>query len=156
MLAIGDQPDDFTLQDQEGRDVRWSSLRGHPVAVFFYPKASTPGCTTEACDFRDLEGELAALGVRVLGISADSVTAQARFAGKHGLAYPLLSDPDHVVLGPWGVWGEKKLYGRVFEGIRRTTFLFDVQGRVVAVWTNVKVKGHADAVLASARELLAP
>lgn len=154
MLAVGDKPEDFTLTDQEGRPVTWSSLRGRPVAVFFYPKANTPGCTTEACDFRDLEGELAALGVAVLGVSADTVKAQKGFATKHALPYPLLSDPDHVVLGPWGVWGPKKLYGRAFDGIRRATFLFDAEGVVVAAWPSVKVKGHAAAVVAAAGELL--
>lgn len=152
MLAEGDVPADFTLPDQEGHDVSWSSLRGRPVVVFFYPKASTPGCTQEACAFRDLKGELEAVGVQVIGISADSVTRQKNFAVKQDLSYPLLSDPDQVVLAPWGVWGEKKMYGKTFEGIIRSTFLFDAEGKVVRAWPKVKVKGHVDEVLAAARE----
>ena len=153
MLDVGGVPEPFTLPDQEGREVAWASLRGAPLVVFFYPKADTPGCTQEACDFRDVAGELAAAGARVIGVSADAPRKQKNFAARHGLAYPLLSDPDRVILGPWGVWGEKKLYGRAYEGIRRTTFLFDAEGRVARVWRDVKVKGHADEVVAAARAL---
>ncbi len=152
MLDVGDQPEDFTLLDDRGQEVRWSALRGAPVVVFAYPKANTPGCTREASDFRDLKPAFDALGVRVLGISADSVKRQANFRDKHGLNFPLLSDPDHAVLEPWGIWGEKRNYGRTYQGIRRSTFLFDADGRVVAAWPQVRVKGHAQAVLDAARE----
>lgn len=155
MLETGHRPGDFTLPDQAGNPVAWSSLRGRPVVVFFYPKASTPGCTQEACDFRDLKAEFGALGVTVIGMSADLPRAQARFDEKQSLSFPLLSDPEHVVLGPWGVWGKKKLYGRDYEGIVRSTFLFDADGAVAQVWSPVKVAGHADAVLAAARALVA-
>lgn len=154
MLEPGQQPDDFTLPDQTGAPIVWSSLRGRPVVVFFYPKASTPGCTQEACDFRDLRSAFDAIGVTVLGASADAPRAQARFAEKNALAFPLLSDPEHAVLAPWGVWGAKKLYGRDYEGIIRTTVLFDAHGRVAQVWSPVKVAGHVDAVLAAARALV--
>lgn len=152
MLTEGDVPADFTLPDHTGQLVRWADLRGAPVVVFFYPKASTPGCTQEACAFRDLASEFAALGVRVLGMSADTVARQANFASKQGLSYPLLADPDRVVLDAWGVWGEKQMYGKTFEGIVRSTFLFDADGKVERAWPKVKVKGHVDEVLAAARE----
>ena len=153
MLQVGDTVEDFTLPDQEGNPVSWASFRGGPVVVFFYPKANTPGCTTEACDFRDLRAELAAVGASVVGVSADSVKKQSNWTKKHDLNFPLLSDPERTVLDAWGVWGTKKMYGREYEGIHRRTFLFDAQGAVVAVWPKVKVKGHADAVLAKVREL---
>lgn len=155
MLSIGDAPADFTLTDDHGNDVVWSSLRGQPVVVFAYPKANTPGCTKEACAFRDLSAEFGALGVKVFGISADSVKAQGNFRDKHGLTMPLLSDKEHVVLEPWGIWGEKKNYGRTYMGIIRSTFLFDADGKVAHVWPKVRVKGHVDAVLEKARDLFA-
>lgn len=151
MLKVGDTVEDFALQDQHGATVRWSSFRGRPVVVFFYPKADTPGCTKEACAFRDVRGELEAAGAAVVGVSADSVKRQASFDTKYGLGIPLLADPDHVVLEPWGVWGDKKMYGRTTKGIVRTTVLFDAEGRVTHVWSPVKVDGHVDAVLARVR-----
>lgn len=154
MLDVGQTPEAFTLPDQHDQPVAWADLRGKPVVVFFYPKASTPGCTTEACGFRDLQAEFAALGVTILGVSADSVKRQSNFATKQGLTYPLLSDPDRVVLDAWGVWGPKKLYGKVYDGIVRSTFLFDGNGTVVRAWPKVKVKGHVDEVLAAARALV--
>ena len=147
MLAIGDQPTDFTLLDQEGTEVSWAAFRGDPVVFFFYPKASTPGCTKEACAFRDLTSEFERRGVRVVGVSADSVKRQANFGRKYELTMPLLADPDRKILGPWGVWGEKKLYGKTYQGIIRCTFLFDGDGKVTHVWPKVKVKGHAEDVL---------
>ncbi len=146
-------PADFTLSDQDGNQVSWSDFRGRPVVVFFYPKANTPGCTKEACDFRDLKAEFDSVGTAVVGISADTVKRQSNFRTKHSLTMPLLADPEHLVLDPWGVWVEKKNYGRTYMGIRRTTALFDAEGKPVQVWTNVRVKGHADTVLAAARAL---
>jgi peroxiredoxin Q/BCP len=151
MIAPGDRPSDFTLTDHEGRAVQLSALRGKPVVLFFYPKADTPGCTQEACDFRDQSAAWADAGVTVLGVSADPVKRQASFASKYGLSMPLLADPDRAVLGPWGVWGEKKQYGRTYEGIIRTTVLLDAEGVVAQVWSPVKVKGHVEAVLAAVR-----
>lgn len=151
MLAPGDTVADFTLHDHQGQPVTWSALRGKPVVFFFYPKANTPGCTTEACAFRDLAGDFESAGVAVFGISADSVKSQANFATKYDLTMPLLSDPEHVVLEPWGIWGEKKNYGKTYQGIHRTTVWFDAAGTVVQVWNNVRVKGHAEAVLEAVR-----
>lgn len=153
MLSTGDTVADFTLQDADGNDVSWSSLRGSPVVVFFYPKASTPGCTTEACAFRDLAPAFAERGVKVLGMSADSVKRQSNFREKYELTTPLLSDPERTVIEAWGVWQEKKNYGRTYMGIVRSTFLFNADGEVAFVWPKVKVKGHADAVLEKVTEL---
>jgi thioredoxin-dependent peroxiredoxin len=155
MIAVGDVPADFTLSDHQDRPVAWSSLRGRPVVVFFYPRADTPGCTTEACAFRDLNAELSAAGATVIGMSGDTVPKQAAFAEKYGLTYPLLADPERAVLTPWGVYGQKMMYGKPVMGIIRTTVLFDAAGRVVHVWSPVKVDGHADQVLARVRQLAA-
>ena len=152
-LEVGTKPPNFTVKDDLGQDVPWAAFRGRPVAVFFYPKASTPGCTKEACAFRDLSGEFAKRGVRVVGMSADSTKAQAGFKHKYALDMPLLCDPGHVVLEPWGVWGEKSLYGKKMMGIRRSTFLFDKDGVLVKVWPAVKVDGHAEAVLRAVDEI---
>lgn len=151
MLAIGDTVADFTLPDQHGQPVRWSDLRGAPVVVFFYPKADTPGCTREACAFRDLSAAFGELGARVIGVSADPVKRQAAFDTKHGLGLTLLADPDRVVLEPWGVYGEKQMYGKTVKGIVRTTVLFDADGRVAHVWSPVKVDGHVEKVLERVR-----
>lgn len=153
MLEVGDKPEDFVLRDQDGEEVRWSSFRGRPVVVFFYPKASTPGCTKEACAFRDLAAEFDAVGAAVIGVSADSVRRQGNFRDKHNLNMPLLSDEERTVIEPWGVWAEKRNYGRTYMGIVRSTFLFDAEGVLRKVWRNVRVAGHADDVLAAAREL---
>lgn len=153
MIAVGDVPGDFTLPDQTGAQVAWASFRGRPVVVFFYPRADTPGCTREATAFRDLRGELDAAGAAVIGISGDTVKRQAAFADKYTLGLPLLADPDRVVLEAWGVYGEKKMYGKVTRGIIRTTVLFDAEGRAAHVWSPVKVDGHVDAVLARVRDL---
>ncbi|MCB9669726.1 MAG: thioredoxin-dependent thiol peroxidase [Alphaproteobacteria bacterium] len=154
MIAPGDTVADFTLTDQSGAEVTWGALRGSPAVFFFYPKASTPGCTTEACAFRDLAPEFAALGVNVFGISADSVKRQAGFATKYDLTMPLLADEQRQVIEAWGVWQEKKNYGKTYMGIVRSTVLFDADGKVAEVWSPVRVKGHADAVLARAKQLV--
>jgi peroxiredoxin Q/BCP len=151
MLKTGDVVDDFSLLDQNGDTIDWASLRGSPVVIFFYPKASTPGCTKEACGFQDLGAAFKKIGVTVLGASADSVKRQANFALKQNLHMSLLSDPDQTILIPWGVWGDKKLYGRAYKGIIRSTFLFDTDGKVVQVWSPVRVKGHVEEVLACAQ-----
>ena len=130
MLEVGAKPEDFTLQDQDGNDVPWSSFRGRPVVVFFYPKASTPGCTTEACAFRDLSGEFDKRGVAVVGVSADTVKRQANFATKYELNMPLLADTERAILEPWGVWAEKKNYGKTYMGIVRSHFIIDEEGKI--------------------------
>ncbi|MBW1878564.1 MAG: thioredoxin-dependent thiol peroxidase [Deltaproteobacteria bacterium] len=154
MLEPGATAPEFTLRDQDGREVRWSDFQGQPVAVFFYPKANTPGCTKEACAFRDDRQAFEERGVQVVGLSADSVKSQANFHSRYELTMPLLSDPERTVLEPWGVWGEKKNYGRTYMGIRRSTFLFDADGKLLHVWPNVRVKGHVTQVLDKIDELL--
>ena len=153
MLEAGATVADFTLKDQSGTEVRWSKLRGKPVVVFAYPKADTPGCTKESCAFRDLSAEFEKRGVQVYGLSADTTASQAKFAKKYDLNMPLLADPDHVILEPWGIWGEKTNYGKTSMGIKRSTFLFDKKGVLVRVWPAVKVDGHAEAVLAAVDEM---
>lgn len=153
MLEVGDRPRDFALMNDRGEEVRWADLRGKPVVIFFYPKASTPGCTTEACDFRDLGEAFASRGVAVFGASADTVKRQANFRDKQALNMPLLADPERLILEPWGIWAEKKNYGKTYMGIVRSTFVFDGQGALAHKWTGVRVKGHADEVLAKVDEL---
>jgi peroxiredoxin Q/BCP len=153
MIEPGATVAPFTLCDQDGNDVAWDSLRGKPVVFFFYPKANTPGCTTEACAFRDLAADFEDRGVTVIGVSADTPKRQASFATKYDLTMPLLADPDHRILEPWGVWAEKRNYGKTYMGIVRSTFLFDADGTLRHVWPSVRVKGHAEAVLATVDEL---
>lgn len=138
---------DFDLPAAGGGSIRLSQLRGRIVVLYFYPKDDTPGCTTEACDFRDRMARVAAAGATVLGVSRDSVKRHAGFRSKYSLNFPLLSDSEGEVHRLYGAWGEKKMYGRTTVGPIRTTVLIDAQGRVSRVWSSVKVKGHADAVL---------
>lgn len=154
MLAIGTIPDDVTLTDHEGSPWSLAATRGQPAVFFFYPKASTPGCTKEACAFTELSSAFAALGVRVFGVSADSEKRQANFVSKYGLSMPLLADTERQLVEGWGTWQEKKNYGRTYVGIVRSTFLFDAEGRLVRLWSPVKVAGHAEEVLGAARDLV--
>jgi thioredoxin-dependent peroxiredoxin len=154
MIEIGTELPEFALQDEAGRAVRSDALRGRPLVLFAYPRADTPGCTKEACAFRDLAAEFGALGVQVYGLSADKIAAQQKFAAKYGLTIPLLSDPDRQLLTALGAWGEKVLYGKKSMGIVRSTFLFDRDGVLRERWPKVKVEGHADAVLARAKALV--
>ena len=149
MIEPGQTLAEFVLKDGAGNEVSWASFRGKPVVFFFYPRADTPGCTKEACAFRDLAGEFASRGVAVVGVSADLPKKQAAFAKKYDLTMPLLSDPEKVILTPWGVFGTKMMYGKATEGIIRSTFLFDANGTLVKAWRSVKVDGHAEAVLAA-------
>jgi peroxiredoxin Q/BCP len=153
ILQEGGMAPDFTLPRDGGGTVRLRDHAGEKLVLFFYPKANTPGCTREAIDFTRLREDFATSGTTVLGISADSIKAQDGFRDKHRLAVPLLSDPQHEMLEAYGVWGEKSLYGRKFLGIIRTTFLIGGEGRIAKIWRNVKVDGHAEAVLAAARAL---
>lgn len=127
--------------------------RGHPVVVYFYPKDMTPGCTTEACDFRDSHAALQSAGAVVVGVSKDSPARHAKFREKHDLPFPLVSDVDGSICETWGVWREKKLYGRTSMGIVRSTFLVDAEGRIARVWDEVRVKGHVAEVLEAVRAL---
>jgi peroxiredoxin Q/BCP len=141
-LRPGDQAPDFTLPDARGGQVALSDLRGSPVIIYFYPAAMTPGCTTQACDFRDSLDALASAGYAVLGISPDPVEKLVRFAERDGLTFPLLSDPDKRVLSAWGAWGEKKLYGRTVTGVIRSTVVVDPDGVVQLARYNVRASGH--------------
>jgi thioredoxin-dependent peroxiredoxin len=137
-LHAGDTAPDFALADQHTNTVRLSDLRGRKVLVYFYPKADTPGCTTQSCSVRDHRQDLAGLDVEVLGISPDEPGDQAAFDAKYSLGFPLLSDPDHAVAEAWGTWGEKTAYGKTSMGIIRSSFLVDEEGRIERVWYRVK------------------
>jgi thioredoxin-dependent peroxiredoxin len=154
-LEIGRKAPDFTLESDRGEKVKLSSFRGKPVVLYFYPKDDTPGCTKEACSFRDRRGELADLGAVVLGVSPDDAASHRRFRDKFSLNFPLLADPELKVSEKYGAWGEKNLYGKKSLGIRRSTYLIDAQGVIRRVWTNVKAEGHDEQVIAALKELLA-
>jgi peroxiredoxin Q/BCP len=144
MIEKGKKAPDFTLGSDEGGAVTLSELRGQRVVLYFYPKDDTPGCTVQACDFRDAAPAFGELDAVVLGVSPDSVESHAKFRKKHGLNFPLLADVDHSVSEAYGVWKEKKMYGRTFMGIERSTFLIDEEGKVAEVWRKVSPKGHAE------------
>jgi peroxiredoxin Q/BCP len=141
-LAPGDLAPDFTLPDSGGTDVSLSSLRGQQVIIYFYPAAMTPGCTKQACDFRDSRGDLSGAGYAVLGISPDSPAKLAKFVEKEGLTFPLLSDPDRKVLEAYGAYGEKMMYGKKTVGVIRSTFVIGADGRVERAYYGVKATGH--------------
>jgi thioredoxin-dependent peroxiredoxin len=141
-LAPGDPAPDFTLADADGNQVSLSSLRGQRVIIYFYPAAMTPGCTKEACDFRDSLSSLAAAGFAVLGISPDPPAKLAKFAERDGLTFPLLSDPERKVLQAYGAYGEKMLYGKKMVGVIRSTFVVGADGRVEKAQYAVKATGH--------------
>lgn len=151
--APGKKAPAFNLATDSGEKLRLSSLKGKPVVLFFYPKDNTPGCTTEALEFKKLHARFSELGVEVLGISPDSVESHSKFVAKQGLPFPLLSDPDHATIEKYGLWVEKKLYGRVYWGTQRATLLLDKNGKVVQSWPKVKPAGHAAEVLLAARAL---
>jgi len=144
MIEKGSKAPDFTLASDQGGDVTLSKLRGKKVVLYFYPKDDTPGCTIQACDFRDTAPAYEKLNAVVLGVSADSVGSHAKFRSKFDLNFPLLADEDHAVCEAYGVWKERSMYGRKFMGIERSTFLIDEKGVVAEVWRNVKPKGHAE------------
>ncbi len=153
LIETGMPAPDFNLPRDGGDMVSLAALRGKPVVLFFYPKASTPGCTTEACDFTAQIGDFEAAGAVVLGISKDSVKRQENFAAKQSIAMPLLSDAESDTCERYGVWGEKKNYGRTYMGITRSTFLIGADGIVLRAWHKVKVAGHAAEVLEAVRAL---
>lgn len=137
----------FSLKDHNGETVKLADLKGKHVVLYFYPKDSTPGCTTEACDFRDNMARLKKKGAVVLGVSPDSEKSHQKFIAKHELPFQLLVDDDHAVAEAYGAWGEKSLYGRKFMGIIRSTFLIGPDGTLEKAWPKVKVAGHVDEVL---------
>jgi len=152
-IEEGAKAPDFTLLADDGAKVKLSALKGSPVVLYFYPKDDTPGCTKEACAFRDLKKDLAKLGAKVLGVSADDVDSHVKFRDKFELNFPLLADVDHKVAEKYGAWREKNMYGKVSMGIVRSTFLIDPQGKVAKVWKKVSVDGHDAAVLEALKEL---
>jgi len=151
----GDPAPDFELPDQDGNPVRLSDLRGSPVVLYFYPKADTPGCTTQACGIRDHRADYEAAGAVVLGVSPDPVKAVKKFADKQSLNFRLLADEDHSVCELYGVWAEKSNYGRTYWGALRTTFVIDEEGVVRHVIPNVSPKTHDDEVLSVLGEMAA-
>ena len=155
MVEQGDQAPDFTLPDQDGNPVALSDLRGTPVVLYFYPKADTPGCTTQACGIRDHRGEYERAGAKVLGVSPDPVAAIRKFADKYTLDFELLADEDHAVAELYGVWGEKKMYGKTYMGVQRATFVIDADGKVATVFPKVKPAEHDELVLKALGELQA-
>lgn len=149
MLKEGDRVPAFELNDQDGKTVKGSDYDGKPFVVYFYPKDNTPGCTKEACSFRDAFAEYKRRGVAVIGVSADSAASHRKFADKFQLSFTLLSDPDRTLIKAFGAWGEKKLYGKVYEGIIRSTFVVGADGLVKKVFPKVSPEGHAEEILAA-------
>lgn len=146
-IEIGQPVPDFTLPASTGGSIRLSQYRGRKVLLYFYPKNMTPACTQEACEFRDAHDEITVRGAVVLGISPDSLASHAKFISKNSLPFPLLSDEAHLVSEMFGVWQLKKMYGKEFMGIVRSTFLIDEQGMLAAKWNKVRVKGHVENIL---------
>ncbi|MCA1940269.1 MAG: thioredoxin-dependent thiol peroxidase [Caenispirillum bisanense] len=152
-LSVGDTAPDFTLPTDGGGSVTLSDLRGKPVVLYFYPKDDTPGCTTEACDFRDAMPDFSGIDAVVIGISKDTVAKHDKFKAKHGLTFPLASDAEGDVCERYGVWKEKSMYGKTFLGIERATFVVGRDGTLARIWPKVKVKGHAAEVLEAVKAL---
>jgi peroxiredoxin Q/BCP len=155
MIEPGDDAPDFELPDQDGRPVKLSDFRGWPVVVYFYPKAATPGCTTQACGVRDHQADYAKAGATVLGISPDPVAKVKKFHDKEGLNFALLADEDHSITERYGVWSQKSMYGKTYMGAERTTFIIDSAGKVAEVLRKVKPAEHDELVL-TALERAAP
>lgn len=147
MLEAGQKAPAFSLKDQDGKTVKLSDFKGQQVVLYFYPKDNTPGCTQEACDFRDEAGALKKAGAVVLGVSTDSEASHQKFIKKYSLNFPLLVDEDHAVAEKYGAWGEKSMYGKKFMGLIRSTFLVGPDGKLKKVWPKVKVDGHVKEVL---------
>ena len=152
-IDLGRTAPPFTLKDQAGKTHRLADYAGRPVVLYFYPKDDTPGCTKEACAFRDQLPEFSRHKAVVLGVSGQGEASKAKFAGKYGLTFPLLSDENYEIAEKYGVWQKKLLYGRTFMGVTRTTFLIGPDGKIVQRWDKVKVDKHADAVLAAVEAL---
>lgn len=146
-LKSGEKAPEIKAKDHEGNDVKLSELRGRKVILFFYPKADTPGCTAEACNLRDNYKELSDKGFEIIGVSADDENKQKKFADKYNFPYPLIPDTDKKVITDYGVWGPKKFMGRSYEGILRTTFVIDEEGKIEKIIDKVKTKDHAQQIL---------
>jgi peroxiredoxin Q/BCP len=152
LSLVGSEAPTFTLPDQNGDPVRLSDLRGQTVVLFFYPRADTPGCTTQACGVRDRGGEYEAAGARVIGVSPDTVEAVKGFSDKFGLGFTLLADADHAVAERYGTWVEKSMYGKKYMGVQRATFIIDPDGVVARAFPKVSPKTHDEVVLAALAE----
>ncbi|MCA9174799.1 MAG: thioredoxin-dependent thiol peroxidase [Planctomycetales bacterium] len=152
-IEEGDKAPAFSLKSDQGQTVRLSQFKGSPVVLYFYPKDDTPGCTKEACAFRDRSAELKKLGAVVLGVSPDTVASHVKFRDKYELNFPLLEDAEHAVAEKYGAWREKNMYGKKSMGVQRSTFLIGPDGKVVKVWKRVKVDGHDDQVLEALKAL---
>jgi thioredoxin-dependent peroxiredoxin len=155
MLEAGVAAPDFTLRDQAGEEVSLAGLKGKTVVLYFYPRADTPGCTTQACSVRDRSGEYKAAGARVIGISPDQVEAVDKFARKFDLDFTLLADADHSVADAYGTWVEKSMYGKKYMGVQRATFIVGADGKIAKVFPKVSPKTHDDIVLKALGELAA-
>lgn len=153
MLSEGDRAPAFALPDQNGEKVKLSDLKGETVVLYFYPRADTPGCTTQACGVRDRGADYAATGARVIGISPDEVEAIDKFAGKFDLDFTLLADADHAVAEKYGTWVEKSMYGKKYMGVQRATFIIGSDGKIAKVFPKVSPKQHDDVVLKALAEL---
>ena len=152
-IEVGKKAPAFTLTADDGKKVRLSDLKGRPVVLYFYPKDDTPGCTKEACAFRDRQAEIEQLGAKVLGVSPDTVESHVKFRDKFNLNFPLLADPDHAVAEKYGAWREKNMYGKKSMGVQRSTYLIDADGKVAKVWQRVQVDGHDDQVIEALKQL---
>jgi peroxiredoxin Q/BCP len=155
VLEAGAAAPDFTLPDQDGEEVSLSSLLGETIVLYFYPRADTPGCTTQACSVRDRSAEYKAASARVIGVSPDPVEAVAKFAGKFDLDFTLLADADHAVAGAYGAWVEKSMYGKKYMGVQRATFIIGPDGKIAKIFPKVSPKTHDDLVLKALGELAA-
>jgi thioredoxin-dependent peroxiredoxin len=155
LIDVGRKAPAFSLKDQKGHTHRLADYAGKPVVLYFYPKDDTPGCTKEACAFRDNLPDFRTSQAVVLGVSGQSEASKAKFASKYGLTFPVLADENYEVAEKYGAWQKKLLYGRTFMGITRTTYLIDADGRVVKRWDKVKVNGHAEDVLNEVKRLAA-
>jgi peroxiredoxin Q/BCP len=153
MLEEGTIAPDFTLAADGGGEVRLSDYRGKKVVLYFYPKDDTPGCTTEACNFRDDHSQLVAAGAAVLGVSPDSVKSHDKFKLKHSLPFALLSDPEHEVAERYGAWGEKKMFGKTYMGVIRSTYILDEEGTIAKVYPKVSPKKHSAEILEALAEM---
>ena len=153
MLAVGDKAPTFTLNDADGNKVKLSDLKGKKVVLYFYPKDLTPGCTIEACAFRDDIGAIKKLGAVVLGLSADNEKTHQKFRAKHDLNFPLLADVNHEVSERYGAWQEKSMYGKKYWGIARITYLIDENGKIAKAWPKVKPDGHSKEVIEAIKSL---